>query len=98
MNRLCLSAVAILALLLAVCVHGADAAVPDANTMKAVLHTAAPEEDGFIDRVLAKVDKGVLPLDMVESTFLWARKKSRHKFQYFKAGMIARAQDAGIKL
>ena len=62
----------------------------DADTMRAALHTATPEEDGFIDKVLANVDKGVLPADMVESTFIWARRKTRHKFQYFKAGLIFR--------
>jgi hypothetical protein len=66
--------------------------------MKAALHTATPEEDGFIDRALALVDKGVLPLDLVQSTFLWAKKKSRYKFQYFKRGLILRAAQQGISL
>jgi hypothetical protein len=68
----------------------------DADTMKVVLHTATPEEDGFISRVLALVDSGTLPVDMVKSTFLWAKKKTRHKFQYFKYGLIQRAKQAGI--
>jgi hypothetical protein len=76
----------------------AEASPLDADVMRAALHTATPEEDGFIDRVLARVDKGTLPLDMVESTFLWARRKTRHKFQYFKAGLILRAQAAGINI
>ena len=98
MNRVCLSVVVMLALLATVCARGADTGVLDAATMKAALRTAAPEEDGFIDRVLEKVNRGILPLDMVQSTFLWARKKPRHKFEYFKFGLISRAKDAGIKL
>jgi hypothetical protein len=70
----------------------------DADTIKVALHTATPEENGFIDYVLKRVDKGTLPLDLVESTFLWARKKPRRKFQYFKQGLILRAADQGIKL
>jgi hypothetical protein len=70
----------------------------DAKTMAAALRTAAPEEDGFIAYVLARVDAGSLPLDLVESTFLWARKKPHNKFQYFKRGLIYRAQQQGICL
>jgi hypothetical protein len=98
MKQVCLS----LALLLAFCAaagnRAAQASPLDANTMKAALRTATPEEDGFIDRVLAKVDKKKLPLDLVESTFLWARKKPRNKFQYFKRGLIVRAEQQGISL
>ncbi len=70
----------------------------DADTMKVALHTAKPEEDGFIEYVLARVDAGTLPLEMVQSTFLWAKKKPRQKFQYFKFGLTKRAEDAGIAL
>jgi hypothetical protein len=97
MNRACLSIV-LLALLATVWVRTAEASPLDAATMKAVLRTAAPEEDGFIDRVLARVDNGTLPLEMVEGTFLWAKRKPFHKFQYFKAALTQRAQAAGITL
>jgi hypothetical protein len=70
----------------------------DADTMKVALHTATPQEDGFIDYVLARVKAGKLPLDLVESTFLWAKKKPRNKFQYFKSGLIRRAEERGIHL
>jgi hypothetical protein len=98
MNRACLSIVAALMLLSALGVRAAEPSPLDASVMKVALHTAQPEEDGFIEYVLARVDKGTLPLDLVESTFLWARKKPRHKFQYFKAGLIQRAAAAGITL
>lgn len=100
MNRARLSAVVLLVLLAAGWSRSAraDPFPLDANTMRVALHTAAPEEDGFIDTVLAKVNKGILPTDLVESTFLWARKKPARKFQYFKQGLILRAKAAGIDL
>ncbi len=99
MNRISLCVVIVLALLAGVWAGRAEAAFPlDADTMKAVLRTAAVEEDGFIDYVIRRVNKGTLPQNMVESTFLWAQNKPRHKFQYFKQALILRAQDAGIKL
>ena len=93
-----LGAVVVLALA-AVWVRTVNAASPlDADTMKAARRTATPQENGFIDHVLAMVDAGKLPLDMVESTFLWAKKKPRKKFYYFREGLIRRAADAGIKI
>ena len=70
----------------------------DAATIKAGLHTTAIEERGFVDRVVALMDKGTLPQSMVRGTFLWARKKPRHKFQYFKFAMIVRASRIGVRL
>ena len=94
-----LSAVVVLAVLAAVWVRAVYAAGPlDANTMKVALHAGTPEAGKFIDHVLAMVDKGTLPLDMVESTFLWARKTPRHKFYYFREGLIRRAAAVGIKV
>jgi len=71
---------------------------PDTETMKAALKTATPEEDGFIQHVVDRVDAGKLPEDLVVSTFLWARKKPRRQFQYFKVGLIIRARWLGISL
>jgi hypothetical protein len=98
MIRTCLPLVLVLALLAAATSRRAEASPLDAKTMKVALHTATPEEDGFIDRVLMLVDRGALPLDMVESTFLWARKKPQRKFQYFKWGLTQRAHQQGIAL
>ena len=70
----------------------------DAATMRMALRTTPIETQGFIDRVLDLVDQGVLPIDMVHSTFDWARKKPDHKFQYFRFGMIVRAASIGVKL
>lgn len=74
------------------------AGLPDVDTMKVALHTATPEEDGFIHYVMGKVETGALPVDLVESTFLWARQKPKNKFQYFKRGLIFRAAKVGIAL
>jgi hypothetical protein len=70
----------------------------DAETMRVALRTTGVEENGFIDRVLGKVRKGILPSDLVDSTFQWARRKTRHRFQYFKYGLIIRANAMGVKL
>jgi hypothetical protein len=99
MNRSRLAFVFLLVLWAAVGNHQAAASSTlNADTMKVALHTATPEEDGFITKVLLLVDQGVLPVEMVQSTFLWAKKKPRYKFQYFKRGLILRASQAGITI
>ena len=98
MGRVRFVLLAALALLAAGWARTADAGVLDPNVMKIVLHTATPQEDGFIERVVARVDAGTLPLDLVESTFLWARNKPKKKFFYFKQGLILRAADRGITI
>jgi hypothetical protein len=69
-----------------------------ADIMKIALHTSTAQEDGFIEYVLERVDRGTLPLSLVQSTFLWAKKKPYKKFFYFKQGLILRAQKQGIVL
>ncbi len=70
----------------------------DAQTIKAGLRTTTVEENGFVDRVVGLAEKGVLPPQLVESTFQWARKKPYFRFQYFKRGLILRAARLGISL
>jgi hypothetical protein len=99
MFRMSLTLTALLALLALCERQTAEAATRlDAETMKAALQTATPEENGFIQHVLDLVDLGKLPESLVESTFLWARKKPRRKFQYFKFGLTVRARRVGIEL
>lgn len=76
-----------------------------ADEMKSALHTARPEEDGFIDDVVDRVNNASrpahqrLPASMVESTFQWARgKNTRHRFQYFRRAMVIRAARIGVRL
>jgi hypothetical protein len=98
MNRFYLRLLVVLALLATALVPTAEAGVLDPDVMKIVLHTSTAQEGGFIEYVVARVDKGTLPLDLVQSTFLWARKKPRKKFFYFQQSLILRAADRGIKL
>jgi hypothetical protein len=69
----------------------------DADKIKAGLHTAAPEEDGFVDRALQMVEEGKLSAKTVQSTFIWARQQSRHRFQHFKRGLITRAPNQAVR-
>jgi len=62
----------------------------DADTIKAGLRTTTIEEEGYVARVLHMADEGQIPYSMIDSTFQWARKKPRHKFQYFKHAMDIR--------
>ena len=60
----------------------------------------------FIKKVTARVDAGELPQSMVDSTFLWARrralarrpKSSLRPMIYFRPAMIARAKVIGVLL
>ncbi len=98
MNRVCLSVLIVLAILATILPSAAQAGFLDADTMKAALHTATPQEEGFIQHVVDLVDSGDLPLDLVQSTFIWAKKKPNKQFYYFKEGLILRASQRGIKI
>jgi hypothetical protein len=77
----------------------ARAAEPlDPEKIKAALQTSTQEEEGFIDRAVARTGDGTLPRSIFDSCYLWARKKPRHKFQYFKRALILRAAEAGVNL
>ena len=76
-----------------------------AEEIKSALQTARPEENGFIDDVVDRVNNvrrppnQRLPASMVESTFQWARNRNtRHRFQYFRRAMILRAARIGVRL
>ena len=62
------------------------------------LKARRPEEFDFIATVLTHVNNGTLPREMVESTFLWARKKPKNEFQYFEFAMRDRAKKIGVTL
>ena len=68
------------------------------ETLEKGLKARRPEEFAFIAMVVTKVDKGVLPRALVESTFLWARGKGSLAFEYFRKGLTVRAQKMGIAL
>ncbi len=70
----------------------------DAATIKAALKTARVEEGGFVDDVVELANAGKLPQSLVISTFIWARRKPRWKFQFFRVGLTIRARWRGIRL
>jgi hypothetical protein len=71
----------------------------NADELRAALHTATPVEDKFIDNVVAKVNDGTLPMDLVKSTYVWAsRKPLERRFYYFKYALIQRAGQIGVSL
>ena len=62
------------------------------------LKARLPSEFAFVANVVSKVNDGTLPLSLVDSTFLWARKKPNHPFEYFQQGLTLRAQKIGVAL
>ena len=87
MNRVCISVVLLLAVLAAASARAEDPGPLTAENMKVALHTATVQEGHFIERVLARVKKGTLPLDLVQSTFLWAKKKPTQEVLLLQAGI-----------
>jgi hypothetical protein len=57
-----------------------------------------PHEQEFVDQVVALVDTGELPLNLVQSTFLWARRHRPYPMQYFERALRVRASDVGITI
>jgi len=67
-------------------------------TLEKGLKARRPSEFAFIALVIGKVNDGTLPLSLVESTFLWARKQRPYPTVYFERGLKARARKLGIAL
>jgi hypothetical protein len=70
----------------------------DAETIKAGLHTASREDEGFVQRVVDLMEQGTLPEKLVKSVFAWARRKERNRFQYFKRGLTIQAAKIGVEV
>ena len=74
--------------------------IPSGFDLKKQLQTGLkarrPVEFQYLDRVVTLVDTGILPRSMVDSTFMWARKKSTKQLQYFQFALRARAAKQGI--
>jgi len=65
------------------------------------LRARRPEEFQFVDLIVKMVGNDTLPLALVKSTFLWARKKgltTRYPFPYFERALRVRAAKQGIKI
>ncbi|MGQ9503424.1 MAG: hypothetical protein ACUVQG_01430 [Thermogutta sp.] len=70
----------------------------NAELLKAALHTATPEEEGFVEYVVELVQQGKLPAQILQSAYLWAQKRPKYKFQYFKRAVIYLANQKGIRV
>jgi hypothetical protein len=89
--------------------HSAAAATPDNSsrnpglptlkqTLDDGLKARTPGEKAFNDKVVKLVHDHTLPLDMVDSTFLWARHKPTHQMEYFEKALAVRAEKIGVHL
>lgn len=86
-------------------VSAASAATPNTpsgpdlkDTLEKGLKARRPVEFNFIALVVNKVNDGTLPVSLVNSTFLWARKHRPYPFPYFERGLRERAKKAGISI
>jgi hypothetical protein len=68
------------------------------DRLEAGLKARRPSEFAFIAQVVAAVDAGLLPRSLVDSTFLWARRKRPQPFFFFERGLRLRAARRGIRL
>ncbi len=62
------------------------------------LLTRLPREFAFVGRVVRLVEGRRLPLDLVMSTFQWARRKRPYPFPYFERALRTRAARLGIAI
>jgi hypothetical protein len=77
----------------------AGAASPlTAEMMIVGLRPESPSDRNYISYVAAVMEQGFVPHVLVESSFLWARKKPEHMARYFRQAMILRAGKIGITL
>lgn len=68
------------------------------DTLEKGLKARRPEEFEFVGRVVTLVEQGKLPLDVVLSTFKWARPKKPAPMPYFQRAMQIRAAELGVEL
>lgn len=68
------------------------------DTLEKGLKARYPADFEFVDLVADLVDQGKLPLDVVLSTFKWARPKKPAPMPYFKRAMQIRAAELGVDL
>ena len=74
-------------------------AVPlDAEKILVELQGSAQEDRGFTAAVVLAVQQGRLPRSVVESAFIWAKRKESLRYQYSRRAVIALARQRGIRL
>lgn len=67
------------------------------DQLKFGLRVAFPEQEAFVNEVVAKVDSGELSRAMVNVVFVWSRKRNpRIPFPYFEAVMRLLAEKRGV--
>lgn len=62
------------------------------------LRPRTPDDEAFITMVVAKTDAKVLPLELVISTFRYARGKKPYPFPFFERALRIRASQIGVTL
>ena len=65
------------------------------------LQARLPREFKFIARVVQMVQQGALPLPLVQSTFVWARRQvtsKKYPFPYFERALRIRAKKIGVEI
>ena len=60
------------------------------------LKARRPVEFAYIAQIVQLVEDGDVPRELVDSTFVWARKKRTKRLQYFQFALQARASQQGI--
>jgi hypothetical protein len=69
-----------------------DVGGPDLKTaLEKGLLCRRPVEFEFVDLVVDRVAQDILPVDLVYSTFIWARRKRPYPFVYFRRALRMRA-------
>ena len=68
------------------------------NILEVGLRAGTPQQKAFISLVVVRVDQNVLPLDLVLSTFQWARTKPSGQAVYFERALRLRAAQRGIDI
>jgi len=69
------------------------------DQLKNGLKARRPQDFAFIDRVCTMVADGQLPVELVQSTFQWARKNAKdenYPYPWFEYALRARAKKLGI--
>jgi hypothetical protein len=76
------------------------------DQLRVGLKAVTKEDFAFIDLVVQKVDEKVLPRRLVDSTFLWARRRvqvqrpnyRKRPMVYFQPALVLRARALGVSL
>lgn len=77
--------------------RGAIAALEE--RLKAGLKVRAPADVAFCDRVADMVRAGELPVQLVDSTYLWAvRRNRKYPFPAFERALRMKAEKLGVSL